>query len=171
MVVLETAYVLHVLAGGFWTGATLYVVVGILPPASDDRLAPATFVDQMHRLLLITRWTGIVLPVTGLYLLWVLYTPLDVLLETAQGLAVLAMLTLWGIMNGLIEMGVLRMRNTVEETGFGTYMAEGFPRAMLGDDATTAQFVAVGKPYLLASGLCAVLLLAIAGLLAVGVSW
>lgn len=169
MVALTTAYVLHVLSAALWTGGTLYVVYALLPAARGDRLPATAFVDGIHRLLLITRWTGVVLPVTGVYLIWVLYTPLEVLTTTTRGWAVLAMFGLWGVMNTLIELGVLRMRRSVDDVGIGRYMAEGFPAERLRGDRTAAEFAAAGRPYLLASAGCAVLLLIDAALLAGGI--
>ena len=189
---LTIAFVLHVVSGALWTGATLYVVYATLPRATDGTLSREAFVDAAHRLLLITRWTGVVLPITGAYMVWVLYTPLSLLTTSSRGWAVLAMVALWGLMNGVIEMGVLRMRRETDpEIGWGTYMAEGFPIEALAENnadetndeptperpgsrrSDTApsceRLAAVSRPYLLASGGLAVLLLADAALLAGGV--
>lgn len=170
---LTTAFVFHVVSGALWTGATLYVVYATLPRASDGVLGRDAFVDAAHRLLMITRWTGIVLPVTGAYMIWVLYRPLTLLTATPRGWAVIAMLSLWGVMNGVIELGVLRMRREVDPAiGWGAYMAEGFPIDALdegGAAPSATRLAAVGRPYLLASGGLAVLLLVDAALLAGGV--
>jgi hypothetical protein len=196
-VFLTTAFVLHVLSGALWTGATLYVVYATLPRAADGTLSRDAFVDAAHRLLMITRWTGVVLPVTGAYMIWALYAPLGLLTETVRGWAVLAMLSLWGIMNGLVELGVLKMRREVDPgIGWGTYMAEGFPVDANGGPGATdggveavdrrtdaaggngrgsggepsaKRLAAVGRPYLLASAGLAVLLLVDAALLAGGI--
>lgn len=167
---ITVAYVLHVVAAAFWTGATLYVVYAVVPDASNGRLSAEALVGQIHRLLLITRWTGVVLPVTGAYLVWVFYWPPELLFETTRGWAVLAMFGLWGVMNTLVEVGVLRMRNVVDQVGFGTYMSEGFPREILSADTTAKELAAPGRAYLYASAVCAVLLLADAALLAAGIA-
>lgn len=169
MVSLTIAYALHVLSAAFWTGATLYVAYAILPDARRDRLPARVFVDSIHRLLLITRWTGVVLPITGAYLIWVLYTPLEALTTTVRGWAVLSMLGLWGMMNGAIELGVLRMRRSIEDIGFGRFMTEGFPAEALRGEPTAAEFAVAVRPYILASAVCAVLLLINAALLAGGI--
>ncbi|ELZ34135.1 hypothetical protein [Halorubrum distributum] len=170
---LTTAFVLHVLSGALWTGATLYVVYATLPRATDGMLGRAAFVDAAHRLLMVTRWTGVVLPVTGTYMIWRLYTPLEALVTTPRGWAVLAMLSLWGVMNGLVEFGVLRMRREVDpDLGWGRYIAEGFPvdsLAGVGGVPGSARLASVARPYLLASGGLAVLLLVDAALLAGGI--
>ncbi|QWC19511.1 copper resistance protein CopD [Halorubrum sp. 2020YC2] len=170
---LTTAFVFHVLSGALWTGATLYVVYATLPRATDGTLGRTAFVDAAHRLLMVTRWTGVVLPVTGAYMVWRLYTPLGLLATTGRGWAVLAMLSLWGVMNGAVELGVLRMRREVDpEIGWGRYMAEGFPTEALDGAGTapgSARLAAVSRPYLLASAGFAVLLLVDAALLAGGI--
>jgi hypothetical protein len=133
-VIRTAAYAAHVLSGAFWTGAVLFVVYAVLPRAREGALSREAFVDAAHRLLMVTRWTGVALPVTGAYLIWALYRPLGTLTATPRGWAVLAMLSLWGAMNGLVEAGVLRMRREIEPSvGWGRYMAEGFPRAALPD--------------------------------------
>ncbi len=169
-VLLTAAFVLHVLSGALWTGATLYFVYAVLPRAADGTMGRESFVDGLHRLLLLTRWTGLVLPLTGAYMIWTLYTPLEALTATTRGWLVLAMLGLWGTMNGLIEVGVLRTRREMDaEVGWGTYMAEGFPVESLDGDVPASRLAAVGRPYLLAGGACAVLVLVDAALLAGGV--
>ncbi|WP_336327698.1 hypothetical protein [Halovenus sp. HT40] len=169
MVVLTAAYVLHVLSAALWTGATLYVAYAVLPGARAGRLSAEMFTEQLHRLLLITRWTGVVLPITGAYMIWARYLPLSILLETPRGWAVLTMLGLWSVMNTLIEVGVLQMRRTVGDIGFGTYLQEGFPPEILPQGVETATLLDRVQPYLLGSVGCAVLLLADAALLAVGI--
>ena len=172
------AYAAHVLSGAFWTGAVLFVVYAVLPRAREGALSREAFADAAHRLLMVTRWTGVALPVTGAYLIWLLYRPLELLTATPRGWAVLAMLALWGAMNGLVEAGVLRMRREVDpDVGWGRYMAEGFPTTTLADggsaggtDPPSAERLAtIARPYLLASAGIAVLLLVDAALLAGGV--
>ena len=176
--ILAAAFVLHVASGALWTGATLYFVYATLPRGLDGSLDIETFVDGVHRLLMITRWTGVVLPLTGAYMIWVLYTPLELLTATTRGWLVLGMLTLWGVMNGLIELGVLRIRRAVDPgVGWATYMQEGVPTDVIEDatveelaDATVEELATRARPALLASAGCAVLLLVNAGLLAGGVA-
>lgn len=169
MAVLTGAYALHVLSAALWTGATLYVVYAVLPGGADGRLSAEAFVDGIHRLLMITRWTGLVLPATGAYLIWVLYAPLETLTTTARGWAVVAMFGLWGTMNTLIELGVFRARRSVDDVGAVRYMIEGFPADGLRGGLTAADLAAAARPYLLAAAACAVLLLVDAALLAGGI--
>lgn len=163
---LTLSYLAHVLAGGLWTGATLYVAATLLTRDGPASITAETFVGHAHRLLLITRWTGVVLPITGLYQLWRLY-PLDALLSTTHGWLVLAMFILWGLMNTAIEAGVYAMRRQVAPTGLVAYMAAGFPPDTIGPETATADLAAIFRPYLLASAVMAVALLGTAALLAV----
>lgn len=168
VVLLTVSFVFHVVSAALWTGATLYFVYATLPAAKEASISARAFADQAHRLLLITRWTGIVLPITGGYMIWELYTPLSLLTTTTRGWAVLAMIGLWGLMNSLIELGVLRMRHTIDDVGLPTYMQEGFPATIVPAETSTDQLLAAGRPSLLASAVCAVLLLVDAALLAGG---
>ena len=85
MILLTAAFVVHVVSAGLWTGATLYVAYAILPAARTERFGRGAFVEQLHRLLLINRWTGLALPATGAYMIWELYTPLWLLFDTQLG--------------------------------------------------------------------------------------
>ncbi|MFB6157092.1 MAG: copper resistance protein CopD [Haloferacaceae archaeon] len=163
---LALSYVIHVVSAGFWTGGTLFVAYAILPAAEEGDLSAAAFERNVDGLLGVTRWTGLALPATGAYQIWVLY-PLPRLVGTTAGHLVLGMLGLWGVMNTLIELGGYRMRAAGREApGLGAYMAEGF---VLGADADVARHATVGRPYLLAAAGLAVLLLADAALLAAGI--
>jgi uncharacterized membrane protein len=182
---LTVSYLLHVLSGAFWTGAALYVAYAVFPAARAGDLRAPAFERSVDGLLRVTRWTGLVLPATGLYQIWILY-PLDALFGTTRGHLVLAMFALWGVMNGLLEVGIYRMQTAAGPApGFGTYMAEGFSIGT--DDGGTGgsgsdaeadrsglavevpRLAAVGRPYVLASAGLAVLLLVDAALLAGGV--
>lgn len=164
---LTASYVLHVGAATFWLGATLYAQYAVVPAATAGRLGPAAFVGQMDRLLGVTRWTGLVLPLTGGYQLWRLYS-LESLLGTREGWLVLAMLGLWGGMNTAVELGVLAMRRESGSgsVGLGQYLTEGFPATALDDSATLDGMVAAGRPYLFVATGLALLLVADAALLA-----
>ena len=132
--------------------------------------SPADLGWTLDRLLRVTRWTGVALPVSGRYQVWVLY-PIARLLGSTRGHLVLGMFLLWGIMNRLVEVGVYRAR-TVDGSrpSIGAYMAEGvgvdggFPR----DHAAEARSTV--RPYLLGGVLLSVLLGVDAALLAGGLA-
>jgi uncharacterized membrane protein len=165
---LSASYVVHVASAVLWVGAVLFVVYAFLPAARAGDLDAATFEVTLQKLLLLTRWTGVALPATGLYQAWVLY-PLPRLLGTTQGYLVLAMAVLWTLMNGLVEFGVLAARTVEDELGLGTYFAAGV-RADGGLPAGTVQSGArAARPYFLGATTLAVLLVVDAALLAGGV--
>jgi uncharacterized membrane protein len=166
---LALSYVVHVLAALLWIGAVLYVAYTLVP-AGGGAVGADGLGLALDRLLAVTRWTGVALPVTGLYQVWALY-PLDRLLGTTRGHLVVGMFLLWGAMNGLLELGVYRAR-TVDGTGLSlrTYMAEGvgaeggLPRNRAGEVLATV------RPYLVASAALSVLLAVDAALLAGGLA-
>lgn len=163
---LTLSYVVHVVSAAFWTGAVLFVAYTTLPAARGGELSVAGFERTVDGLLRVTRWTGLALPITGAYQIWVLY-PLPRLFGTTRGHLVLGMLALWGLMNTAIEVGVYRMQaSDGDGPGLSQYMAEGFSLAA---DADVSDRVAVGRPYLLGSAGLSVLLLVDAALLATGV--
>jgi hypothetical protein len=165
-VLLTVSYLLHVVAAGFWAGAVLFVAYLLLPDAGRDVLSRDAYVVQMDRLLRVTRWTGVVLPITGLYQIWVLY-PWTRLVGTVDGWLVLSMFGLWGLLNGVIERGVFVMRKEADPVGYGTFLREGFPRDALTEELTLERLHHLGRPYLSVSVLLAALLLGNAALLAV----
>lgn len=165
---LSTSYVVHVLSALFWVGSVLFVASLYLPIRAGT--TPDDLARTLDRLLWVTRWTGVALPVTGLYQLWVLY-PLPRLFGTPRGHLVLGMFLLWGVLNGLVEMGVYRAR-TVDGSrpSFGAYMIDGvdadggLPR----EYATEA--LATVRPYLAGATIVSVLLAVDAALLAGGLA-
>jgi uncharacterized membrane protein len=165
---LSASYVVHVLSALFWIGAVLFVAYLYLPGRTDG--TPVDLGWTLDRLLRVTRWTGVALPVSGLYQIWVLY-PIARLLGSTRGHLVLGMFLLWGIMNGLVEVGVYRAR-TVDGSrpSLGAYMAEGVgvDGGLSRDHAAEARSTV--RPYLLGGVLLSVLLGVDAALLAGGLA-
>jgi hypothetical protein len=159
---LVASYVLHVVAGLAWVGS---LAGGLAVTARGGDLTPAGLERGLDGLLQLTRLTGLVLPVTGLYQVWVLY-PTARLLSTPRGWLVVAMFGLWGAVNGLVELGAYRVRRADGvEMGLGRHTIE---RLTLGADADTARLADTARPYLWAAAAGGVLLLVDAGLLASG---
>lgn len=164
--VLLGSYVVHVAAAVLWVGATLYAAYTVFPSARRGHLSVPAFERAVDGLLQTTRWTGVALPITGAYQIWVLY-PLDRLFGTTAGWLVVAMLALWGAMNTVLEIGIYRMRTAEGESlGFGTYMQEGY---VAGEEIDVAARASVAWPFVLAAVVMGGLLLLDAGLLAAGV--
>lgn len=160
---LALSYVVHVASAALWTGAVLYVVYAVLPAARAGEFGREAFGVTVDRLLRVTRWTGLSLPLTGVYQVWLLY-PVDALLGTTRGHLVVGMALLWTAMNGVVEAGVYRMRTVDADLSFGRYLAAGY-LADGGSPAAVERLARVGRPYLLAAAAMAVLLLADAALL------
>jgi len=164
--VLPLSYIVHVASAALWTGGVIYAVYAVLPAASTGDLSPAAFERSVDGLLQVTRWTGVALPLTGAYQLWLRY-PLPRLFGTTAGHLVLGMAALWTVMNGLIELGVYRMCQAHgDPPGLGAYFTRGFA---VGGDADVPTLAGVGRPYLLGAAALAALLLVDAALLAGGV--
>lgn len=162
---LLASYVVHTVSAAVWTGGVAFAGYGVFPPAMAGRMEDEPFERNVNGLLQLTRWTGITLPVTGPYQTWQLY-PLDTVLTTPAGWLVLATFGSWGVMHGLLELGVSRMRTADGESlGIGRDVTEGY---VADGGCDVARRARVGWPYLVASGGCAVLLLVDAGLLASG---
>jgi len=164
---LSVSYVVHVLSALFWVGAVLFVASLYLPRAGT---AVEDVGRTLDRLLWVTRWTGVALPVTGLYQIWVLY-PLSRLIGTVQGHLVLGMFLLWGVLNGLVELGIYRAR-TVDGSrpSFAAYMTDGV-RADGGlPTEYTAEALTTVRPYLAGGTVLSVLLAVDAALLAGGLA-
>jgi hypothetical protein len=167
---LAGSYVVHVGSALLWVGAVGYVAYTAVPGGVADHLDTGGVELLLDRLLRVTRWTGVALPLTGLYQVWVLY-PLDRLFGTTRGHLVLGMALLWGVMNGLVEVGVLRARAVVgERPAFGTYMAEGVAADGGLPAGTGARALAAVRPYLLGATGLGVLLAVDAALLAGGLA-
>jgi hypothetical protein len=163
---LALSYIAHVVSAALWTGGVLYAAYAVLPSAATGDLPPAAFERGVDGLLQVTRWTGVVLPLTGAYQVWVLY-PLPRLFGTTTGHLVLGMAVLWTLMNGAVELGVYRMSQSLgDPPGVGTYFLRGFA---VGDDADVPALADAGRSYLLGAAGLSILLLVDAALLAVGV--
>lgn len=149
---------------GVWIGVG-YAALSFVPAARANELTPQGFERGVDVLLQTTRWTGVALPITGGYQIWQLY-PLARLLGTPRGHLVLGMLGLWGVMNGVLEVGVYRTRTAAGATmGIGRHTIERFS---LGADTDVTRLASVVRPYVLVASGLGLLLLVDAALLAGG---
>jgi hypothetical protein len=159
---LAASYVLHVLAGLAWVGS---LAGGLVVTARGGDLTPAGLERGLDGLLQLTRVTGLILPATGLYQVWVLY-PTARLFSTPRGWLIVAMITLWGLVNGLVELGAYRVRRADgAEMGLARHT---LARLTISGNADTTHLAATARPYLWAAAAGGLLLLVDAGLLASG---
>lgn len=94
----------HLLVAGAWTGSVLFVTVGLLPSAKAGDLNAAPLAAATGRLRWISRTSAVVLLLTGGHIAAQRYT-FESLTGTTRGYGVLAMVALWLVMTGLIEVG------------------------------------------------------------------
>ncbi|MFW5978035.1 MAG: transporter [Halohasta sp.] len=143
--------VVHVLFAGLWTGSVLFVIGAVLPASTAGTISADAMATISSRLSWLTRISAVVFVATGGHLAGTGYT-VESLFSTGRGQLVVAMLVLWFVLTGLVEMGSKRLR----------------------DASTVADVEAAiesARPIWLAAGAIAVFLLVDAGLLAAGVTW
>lgn len=109
----------HTLFASLWTGSILFFVGAVLPAAATG----AVSIDMMslvtNRLVWLTRISAIVFVATGGHLAGTAYTA-GSLLGTPRGQLVVAMLVLWFVLTGLIEVSVKRFDRLAEREGIGS---------------------------------------------------
>lgn len=164
---LTLSYIVHVASAAFWTGAVLFVAYAVGTGGGLTDLPSLNVL--LDRLLRVTRWTGVTLPLTGFYQWWVLY-PLapDQLFASPRGHLVVAMFALWGLLNGLLELGIYRMRTVESSVALGPYLTEGFLLDGGVTGASAERVLDAGRPYVLAAVVLTAALLVDAALLAGG---
>jgi uncharacterized membrane protein len=107
------AAAVHLLVAGAWTGSVLFVTAGLLPSAKAGDLNAGPLGTMAGRLRWISRASAVVLLVTGGHLAARWYT-FESLAGTARGNGVLAMVALWLVMTGLVEVGSGRLIDGTE---------------------------------------------------------
>jgi hypothetical protein len=105
--------IVHLLFAAIWTGSVVFVVVGVLPTAARDGVGAAALRGTLGRLRNVSRICALLLLLTGGHLAAERYT-VDSLAGTVEGQLVLAMIVLWVIMAGLVEIGAARIIDTGE---------------------------------------------------------
>lgn len=107
-------YVIHIGYGALWTGAILFLVLGIVPAAKAGSIAPAAFGLLVSRLTWITRIGAVIFLVTGGHLAGSRYT-IESLTGTGRGHLVLTMLGLWLVLTIAIEAVSARLSRGLED--------------------------------------------------------
>ena len=142
-----TAYVLHSVFAGLWTGTVLFVTAAVLPLARDGSLNSAPLAVVTARLRTVTRASSIFLLLTGLYLGLARSYTVESLTGSTGGYLVVAMVVLWVLLAGMVEVGAGKL-------------SEGTDQNKVREPARAA------RPFLLAGSLFGVLLLVVSGLVA-----
>jgi len=138
-------YVIHLLFAAAWTGSVLFVTYAVIPVARAGNIETDPFADITSRMLTLSRASALVLFLTGGHLAGRLYT-VESLTGSTRGYLVVAMLVLWFLLAGLVEVGTKRISAGLSERKIRTPA----------DNA---------RPFFLAGSLVAILLLVDAGLL------
>jgi uncharacterized membrane protein len=133
----------HLVFAGLWSGSVLFMSYAVVPTAlnGDVRPAPVTFVTG--KLRTVSRASALLLLLTGGHLAATRYTATS-LTATGRGYLVLAMVVLWFVLAGLVEVGASKL-------------ADGLAQQKVRQPAADA------RPFLLGASLVAVLLLVNAG--------
>ncbi|MFB6309288.1 MAG: transporter [Haloarculaceae archaeon] len=138
-------YAIHVSFAALWTGAVLFVTAGVLPTALDGQINATPMKTVTGRLKLVSRASALLLLITGGHLAATRYGGGE-LTGTTKGYLVIAMVVLWFLLAGLVEVGASKL-------------SDGFDQNKVRSPAHEA------RPFLLAASAVAVLLLVDAGLI------
>ncbi|PSP28716.1 hypothetical protein BRC65_01650 [Halobacteriales archaeon QH_2_65_14] len=139
------SYTIHSVFAGLWTGSVLFVTLSVLPLARDGNLNAAPLDAVGNRLTTISRFSAVVLFLTGSHMAGVRHTG-ETLFETEGGWLVLAMIGFWLALMATVEIGAKKLRDGTE-------------RDKVREPARNA------RAFFLAASLFALLLLVTAGLL------
>jgi len=142
-----TAYVLHSVVAGLWTGSVLFVTRSILPLAKEGSLNAAPLESVAATLTRISRASALVLVVTGAYMGVARSYTVESLTGTTGGYLVIAMVVLWFLLAGVVEAGTSKL-------------ADGAGQNKVREPARES------RPFLLAGSLLALGLLVTAGAIA-----
>jgi hypothetical protein len=128
-----------------WTGSVVFVTAGVLPTAMAGDSNPGPLTSMIGRLKTISRASALLLFLTGGHLAATQYGA-SALLSSRRGYLVVAMLVLWFVLAGLVEVGSGKL-------------IDGFGQQKLRAPAREA------RPFFLGASAVSVLLLLDAGIL------
>ncbi len=141
-------YTTHLLFAALWTGGVVLFVAGVLPSGVSGDIRPEPLALVTGRLTTLSRASALVLFLTGGHMAGTRYT-VESLTGSTRGYLVLAMLGLWFVLAALVEVGGSKMRDGLSEQKVRTPARDALP-------------------FYRASGVVALALLVVAGLLIAG---
>lgn len=103
----------HVVFAGLWTGSVILFTLAVLPSGVTGDIRPEPLSAVTSKLTTLSRVSALLLFVTGGHLAGNYYT-VETLTGSTPGYLVLAMLGLWLVMTGLIEVGGSKMRDGLD---------------------------------------------------------
>lgn len=104
----------HLVVAAVWVGAVFLYAFGVLPLAREGEVNAAPLERLTERLRFGSRMAAVVLLLSGGYLIS-LAGHEQTLVSSVSGLLVLAMLGLWLVFTGLVEIGAGRVLDGTEE--------------------------------------------------------
>lgn len=104
---------LHLVFAATWVGSVLFVTFGVLPVARDGDLDAAPTERMIVRLTNVSRACALVLLLTGAHLAMTGYG-IDGLTGGTAGYLVLAMVVLWAVLTGIVEMASARITDELQ---------------------------------------------------------
>lgn len=140
-----SVYVVHLLFAALWTGSVLFVAYAVVPLGRDGGLNAAPLETVAGKLTTVSRASALVLLLTGGHMAALGYT-VESLFGSPGGYLVVAMVVLWFLLAGLVEVGTSKL-------------TDGTGRDKVREPAREA------SPFLQGGAVLAVLLLVDAGLL------
>ncbi len=138
-------YAAHLLFAGLWSGSVLFVAYAVLPAARDGEVSADLLGRLTGKLTTVSRTSALLLLLTGGHMAGTQYTAQS-LFGTFPGYNVLAMVVLWFLLAGFVEVGTSRL-------------SDGTGRDKVREPAAAA------RPFVLAASATALLLLVNAGIL------
>ncbi|WP_251341497.1 CopD family protein [Haloplanus halophilus] len=115
MATIDTAVnAIHLLFAGLWAGSVLFVARGLVPEARDGNLDATPLRSLVGRFRTWSRVSSLALFLTGGHLAGTRYTA-ETLLGSTRGYLVVAMVVLWVVLTGLVEVGSGRLIDGLDE--------------------------------------------------------
>lgn len=115
MATVDTAInAIHLLFAGLWAGSVLFVARAVVPVARDGGLDATPLRKLVGQFRTWSRVSSLVLFLTGGHLAGTRYTA-ERLLGTTNGYLVVAMVVLWFVLTGLVEVGSGRLVDGLDE--------------------------------------------------------
>lgn len=105
---------IHLSVAALWVGGVLFVTLVVLPVARDGDMNAAPLERITGRLVTLSRLSAVVLLLTGGHLAGVGYT-VETLTGTTRGYLVVAMVVLWLVLAGILEVSSSRLRGDLRE--------------------------------------------------------
>lgn len=140
-----TAWVVHSLFAGLWTGSVVFLTLAVLPLGRDGTLNAAPLKRVAGRIKTVSRVSALLMLATGSHMAAQQYTS-ETLFESEGGWLVLSMVLFWFLLMGTVEVGAKRL-------------TDGTERDKVRLPSRNA------RPFFLAASLFAVLLLVTSGLI------